>query len=397
MSEGISKPGWRNYRFDAMATMVNDRVDDPSEANVNYYVGLEHLDTDSLTIRRWGSPADVEATKLRFRAGDIIFGRRRVYQRKLGVAHFDGICSAHAMVLRAKSEVALQEFLPFFMQTDLFMDRAKEISVGSLSPTINWNTLAKEEFALPPLEEQRRLAEALSAFQTAMECQRQAQVEGDRLRRSLLLDIFRRHRGSQDFFPSHWTVQPASEAGGVQLGQQRHPKFRHGSNVRPYLRVANVFDGWIDFADVEKMHFPESELEKFELLPGDILLNEGQSTELVGRSAIYRGEIPGCCFQKTLIRFRCKPGLLPEFAHAFFQHCLYTGQFASMVVQTTSMAHLTAVRFKEFRIPVPPIGEQQQLIDVTRALRTATAAMIERGRALSALGHTFVSEVCRAY
>lgn len=162
--------------------------------------------------------------------------------------------------------------------------------------------------------------------------------------------IFRRHRGSQDFFPSHWTVQPASEAGGVQLGQPRHPKFRHGSNVRPYLRVANVFDGWIDFADVEKMHFPESELEKFELLPGDILLNEGQSTELVGRSAIYRGEIPGCCFQKTLIRFRCKPGLLPEFAHAFFQHCLYTGQFASMVVQTTSMAHLTAVRFKEFRI-----------------------------------------------
>lgn len=104
---------------------------------MEYYVGLEHLDPDSLRIRRWGSPDDVEATKLCFKSGDIIFGRRRAYQRKLGVAEFDGTCSAHAMVLRAKPEVVLPEFLPFFMQSDLFMNRAVKISVGSLSPTIN--------------------------------------------------------------------------------------------------------------------------------------------------------------------------------------------------------------------------------------------------------------------
>ena len=124
-----ARKGWKTWRFDQMAVMVNDRIDNPAEANVEHYVGLEHLESDSLTIRRWGSPSDVEATKLRFRAGDIIFGRRRVYQRKLAVAHFDGICSAHAMVLRAKPDVALPDFLPFFMQSDLFMERAKEISV----------------------------------------------------------------------------------------------------------------------------------------------------------------------------------------------------------------------------------------------------------------------------
>src|SRR5947209_3403844 len=109
MSESVSQDGWRRYRFDEMAVMVNDRIDDPAEADVDYYVGLEHLDPESLAIRRWGTPADVEATKLRFRAGDIIFGRRRVYQRKLAVAAFDGICSAHAMVLRAEPTVVLQE------------------------------------------------------------------------------------------------------------------------------------------------------------------------------------------------------------------------------------------------------------------------------------------------
>jgi type I restriction enzyme S subunit len=159
------KHGWKVWRFDQIATNVNVRIDNPSECGMEHYVGLEHLDPDSLRIRRWGSPDDVEATKLVFKKGDIIFGRRRAYQRKLGVAEFDGICSAHAMVLRAKPEVVLPEFLPFFIQSDLFMNRAVEISVGSLSPTINWKTLAIQEFALPPLEEQRDIAGVLESME----------------------------------------------------------------------------------------------------------------------------------------------------------------------------------------------------------------------------------------
>ena len=149
------------YRFEQLADQINDRVI-PAEAEVERYVGLEHLDSDSLLIRRWGDPSEVESTKLRFQPGDIIFGKRRVYQRKVAVADTEGICSAHAMVLRAKPEVVLPEFLPFFMQSDEFMERALRISVGSLSPTINWKTLAKEEFVLPPIEGQFELAEVLS-------------------------------------------------------------------------------------------------------------------------------------------------------------------------------------------------------------------------------------------
>ena len=79
----------------------------------------------------------------------------------MAVAEFDDICSAHAMVVRAKPEVVVPEFLPFLMMSDRFMNRAVEISVGSLSPTINWKTLRNEEFDLPPLEQQRRIAEVL--------------------------------------------------------------------------------------------------------------------------------------------------------------------------------------------------------------------------------------------
>lgn len=169
LEQPMSRAGRTCVRFDQIAMQINDRVDNPAEAGVDRYVGLEHLDPDSLRIRRWGEPTDVESTKLRFQPGDVIFGKRRVYQRKVAVADFEGICSAHAMVLRAKPGAVLPEFLPFFMQSDLFMERALSISVGSLSPTINWKALAAEEFLLPPIQEQPRLVEALSAYRMFLE------------------------------------------------------------------------------------------------------------------------------------------------------------------------------------------------------------------------------------
>lgn len=92
-----------NMRFDEIAENIGDRVN-PAESDAERYVGLEHLDSDSQKIRRWGTPGDVIGQKLAFREGDIIFGRRRAYQRKLAVADFDGICSAHALVVRATED-----------------------------------------------------------------------------------------------------------------------------------------------------------------------------------------------------------------------------------------------------------------------------------------------------
>lgn len=160
---------WRRLPFGAFAENVNVRVE-PADAPDEVYVGLEHLDSGNLHIRRWGLGRDVIGTKLRFRKGDLIFGRRRAYQRKLAVAEMDGICSAHALVVRAKPEFVLPEFLPFLMMSDKFMNRAVEISVGSLSPTINWTTLKLQEFALPPLDQQRRIAGILWVADTTIQC-----------------------------------------------------------------------------------------------------------------------------------------------------------------------------------------------------------------------------------
>ena len=164
----IDKTGWKKWRFDEFAQNISERIE-PSQTDLDVYVGLEHIDPDTLHLSRHGHPSDVEGTKLRFYKGDIIFGRRRAYQRKTALATTDGICSAHAMVLRAKEDVVDPSFFPFLFHSKQFIDMAITISVGGLSPTINWKDISKQEFLLPPKSEQKRLAELLWAADEMIE------------------------------------------------------------------------------------------------------------------------------------------------------------------------------------------------------------------------------------
>lgn len=381
-AEGGRQPGWRTYRFDAIATNVNERVDDPSEAGVEYYVGLEHLDSDSLAIRRWGSPSDVQATKLRFWKGDIIFGRRRVYQRKLGVAHFDGICSAHAMVLRAKPDVALPEFLPFFLQSDLFMERAKEISVGSLSPTINWPALAREEFPLPPLDEQRRIGAALEAANAVNDTLRRARDAGERSRKAFIVALFqsgirqeRRRPTPIGPVPASWDVAPLADRYQVQLGKMMSDAARHGSDQVPYIRNANVQWNRLELDDVATMAMSAREREKFSLQQGDILACEGRH---VGKSAIWRGEIPGATYQKALHRLRrLSDRDVPEYLLHCLQYYSWMGRF---IVETgeTTIPHLPAERFRAMLFPFPTRMEQEEIATAIHHYDASVSAIEER-------------------
>jgi type I restriction enzyme, S subunit len=135
-----------------------------------------------------------------------------------------------------------------------------------------------------------------------------------------------------------------------------------GPYMMPYLRVANVYDNRIDISDVKSMNFTPDEQETFRLAYGDILLNEGQSKELVGRPAIYRDEIPGVCFQNTLLRFGSFKRVLPVYALLCFRHNLYSGRFQKAVKQTTNMAHLSAGRLIPIEFPLPPFPEQHRIV-----------------------------------
>jgi type I restriction enzyme, S subunit len=188
MPENLKK-GWTRVAFGEMVKHIAERVE-PTPEDGEKYVGLEHLESGSLTVRRWGAEVALIGTKLRMRKGDILFARRNAYLRRVAIAPHDGLFSAHGMIVCARPTIVLPEFLPFFMQSDVFMNRAEQISVGSLSPTINWKTLAEEAFALPPLEEQRRIAEMLEALQDVREAIDKAERRLQDLRRAHLSAYF---------------------------------------------------------------------------------------------------------------------------------------------------------------------------------------------------------------
>lgn len=191
--------------------------------------------------------------------------------------------------------------------------------------------------------------------------------------------------GNFDPQPLGWRRVRVDQVGEVRLGRQRSPENHHGDHIRPYLRVANVFENHIDVSDVHEMNFTPEEYAVYVLKQGDILLNEGQSPELVGRAAMFRDELPGACFQNTLIRFRSGPTVNPDFALLVFRHYLYAGQFRKIARGSTNIAHLGLDRFRAMPFPLPSLAEQEAIVGearkrfaVTDAQELAVRASIER-------------------
>ena len=177
------------YRFEQIAINSTEKKK-PVEEDRFTYLGLEHLDSGSLKVSRFGSNVAPIGEKLVMRKGDVLFGKRRAYQKKVAIAPFDGIFSAHGMVLRPNVKVIDPDFFPLFISSDYFLDAAIKISVGSLSPTINWRDLKILEFDLPDLETQRKLAAVLWSINDTMESYKKLISATDELVKSQFIEMF---------------------------------------------------------------------------------------------------------------------------------------------------------------------------------------------------------------
>lgn len=133
------------FKFDEIVCNSTEKKK-PVDEDKYTYLGLEHLDSDSIYITRYESDVAPKGDKLIMKKGDVLFGKRRAYQKKVAIAPFDGIFSAHGMVLRPKEDVIDKDFFPMLIKSDCFLDAAIKISVGSLSPTINWRDLKELAF-----------------------------------------------------------------------------------------------------------------------------------------------------------------------------------------------------------------------------------------------------------
>lgn len=380
----FDRKGWKRLPFGAFAESVNERVE-PANAAAEIYVGLDDLDADNLHIRRSGKGSDVIGTKLRFRKGDIIFGRRRAYQRKLAVAKVNGICSAHAMVVRAKREEALPEFLPFLMISDKFMSRAVEISVGSLSPTINWTTLKLEEFDLPPLDQQRRIAEILWATDEDLQAWLETTHSATKQHESIVTD-FIAGRESDIAMLGDYLEE-------VQYGTSNKATLQPAPGLLPLLRIPNVIGGKVDFADLQWLE-PTEEFEKYRLLSGDVLIvRTNGNPDYVGRTAVYEGSQFGeCLFASYLIRLRPKPEkLLPRFLHEILQSGRIKRGIRKQVKSSAGNYNLNTQGIRGLRIPIPAKEAQQGLLRCLASVDNLVETATQHAQAIRTLQSTLLN------
>jgi restriction endonuclease S subunit len=374
----FDRTGWRRMAFGMFAESIGERVE-PKDAQEEFYVGLEHLEPRCLHIRRWGKGSDVTGTKLRFRNGDIIFGRRRAYQRKLAVAEFDGICSAHAMVVRARPDTVLPEFLPFLMMSDRFMNRAVEISVGSLSPTINWTTLKLETFDLPPLDQQRRIAEILWAVHEVVTTTFVATDNANTVVEAELNKFL--------YQSSRWRVADCREllAEGPRNGFS--PPASPNSGRVPTLSISAIRGGKVvptgslKYADVQ-----DETVKQFRLRRNDILVVRGNGNRLFcGRAGIVEDCPDGCFYPDLLIRLRFRDdALLPEFAVMQWNERISHTRLLKKAKSSNGISKINGQDIQSHQLVVPPINEQTEFL---RQIRKKNSIAFGFDRAASDAGN----------
>ena len=196
----MPKADWRRVRFGDVVRLSKARCQDPLTNGFERYVGLEHLEPGDLRIRSWGNVVDGVTFTSVFKPGQVLFGKRRAYQRKVAVANFSGVCSGDIYVLESQNaNVLMPELLPFICQTDAFFDHAVGTSAGSLSPRTNWTSLADFEFVLPPPDEQRNIVKCLRASDDLRTSIQSLQVQCEIAYRSAIDDLV--HLESNQLIP----------------------------------------------------------------------------------------------------------------------------------------------------------------------------------------------------
>ena len=372
----LDKSNWQTLPFGEIAQSIGERVD-PTKTDLETYVGLEHIDPESIHIKRFGKREDVSGTKLRCYPGDVIFGRRRAYQRKAAICEFDGFCSAHSLVLRAIPEVIDPKLFPFFLHSDQFMHRAVDISVGGLSPTINWTKLKQEKFLLPPKDQQAKLAELLWAADAVVTKKN---------------NLFESVNQTAETYIERNLTSPSVEGSlsdycekdGIKIGPfgSLLHKEDYQSNGIPVVMPADIVDGVIQEDSVARIsEHKAEELKNYRLEEKDILFP--RRGDLTKRALVELHQKNWICGTGT-IRVRLKESINPLLVYYAVTSSTTNRRLLDSAVGTT-MPNLNARAIKNIPLHLPSSDSSNRILSELELIFRSKAelhANLQNSRAL---------------
>lgn len=357
----MDKSDWKLVSFGDVTREVRDVVNDPGAEGIDHVVGLEHLSSHDIHIRTWGNMENgAETFTRKFKKGQILFGKRRAYQRKAAIADFDGICSGDILVLEVNEDEMEPGLLPFLVHSDGFFNQAISTSAGSLSPRTKYKDLAQYKFRLPPRSLQKKLAQLLWANDNLEEEAMKTHLRFQSLFSSLLKDIFTDEK---------WKTHELDEILKIRRGASPRP-----IGDRSYFNVDGP--GWVRIEDLQgvqkylrntKDHLSELGSSKsVKVASGDVIMS---ICATIGKPAIL--DMDACIHDGFVLFSEYEKILNNEFLFYFLK---FKRKYFENQRQTGTQGNLNTTIVGKAKINLPPVNQQLLLL---KKIHSAEDAMTD--------------------
>lgn len=374
---------------------------DPASLPGSRYLGLEHIESGKLRANAGDLASTAKSAKWAFKKGDVLYGKLRPYLDKAVLADSAGICSTELLVLRPKPSID-PRFLSVLVHTPEFIQHAVEGTAGANHPRTSWAHI--REFTVPELtvHDQSRIADLVWTIYECSAAQDTVLRAVADVKRSALQHLF--SRGLRDEsqketefgpIPESWPVVVLNDCANVQTGAAKGRSFNgHEVMEVPYLRVANVQNGYLDLTEIKTLRIAQHELERFRLRRNDVLLTEGGDFDKLGRGFIWNAQIEPCIHQNHIFAVRVNANRIdPQFFAYLVQSPYGRAYFLQVAHKTTNLACINSTKLKAFPVPIPLLQEQREIASILATIDAKIDLHRRKRAVLDELFRTFLHKL----
>lgn len=354
-------------------TELTERWEPRGESFIEY-LDIESVDRDFKVVRQFKRLPAAEAPSRARQAihpGDIVVSNVRPNLNAVAqVPDHEGVLVASTgfTVLRPNPAEVDARYLYHFLRSPSFVSAMAQRALGASYPAVSSKDVCAATLPLPSLTEQRRIAATLDTADAIRRKRAQATRLTDDFLRTIFIELFGDPMTNPRGWPTQELLQVADIGSGLMKGR---PSDGREAVDLPYLRVANVQDGYLDLSEIKSIPVPKDEVEKYRLHPGDVLMTEGGDYDKLGRGAVWRGEIEGCVHQNHVYRIRPHGQILKsDFLSALSGSNYGKAYFMRCAKQTTGIATINKTQLGRFPILLPPLPLQEKFGRIVARVET---------------------------
>jgi len=420
--------GWEWRELTQVVNIGSEQVNPFHSPNDLFnYLALENIEqgTGKITDFTPTLGKEIKSNKFRFTDKHVLYGKLRPYLRKAHAPNFDGISATDLLPLLPHEDTLIRHFLVWWLLSPQVLEYVVSKQTGVKMPRLRSNDLAKMPIPVPAVPEQQLI---VTKIENLFEQSRTARTALTRVpslmaqfRRAILASAYSGGLVEQDpndeqavlllervrvarelvgrkkithpeipdveklpGIPDTWTWTTLEMLAEIRNGVTKGRDLSRFDTVEvPYLRVANVQDGYLDLSEVKKIKVKKTELEKVRLESNDILFTEGGDRDKLGRGTVWRGEIDICTHQNHIHCARLYlQDIIPDWVSLSSQLSYARDYFMSAASQTVNLASLNSTQLKGVPIPLPPANEQKRILEKVKVL-FAQADAIEQAASLA--------------